>query len=92
MAKNKTKYRRRLHQVSKRRNRQRAFMLDGGRCYLCRRRLKMAEMTLDHVLPRAAGGTGHHANLRAACYPCNGAKGDWSYTELLLGFRLGGDT
>lgn len=31
--------------------------------------------TLDHVIPRAAGGTNSQANLVTSCYACNQLKG-----------------
>jgi 5-methylcytosine-specific restriction endonuclease McrA len=32
--------------------------------------------TVDHIVPRAAGGTGHWWNLRLACPACNNQKAD----------------
>ena len=46
--------------------------LDGWRCVYCG---EPAE-TVDHVVPRAKGGTNHPHNLAAACELCNAAKGD----------------
>jgi 5-methylcytosine-specific restriction endonuclease McrA len=37
--------------------------------------------TVDHVIPRAAGGTGHWRNLRLACAACNGRKGSMPVEE-----------
>lgn len=34
--------------------------------------------TLDHVLPRAAGGSNAADNLATMCEPCNRLKGDLS--------------
>jgi 5-methylcytosine-specific restriction endonuclease McrA len=36
----------------------------------------MAELTLDHVLPRSRGGASTWENLVAACRRCNNRKGD----------------
>lgn len=48
----------------------------GGRCFYCRRPLKRHEVTVDHWIPQAAGGTSGRRNLRPACTDCNGAKAD----------------
>lgn len=47
-------------------------------------------MTLDHVTPKCRGGASTPSNVRASCFTCNQSKGSWTYTELLLGFKLGG--
>lgn len=33
-------------------------------------------LTVDHILPRSRGGTGHLTNLQPLCCKCNGNKGD----------------
>lgn len=48
----------------------------GGRCAYCNVRLARDEETMDHYLPKALGGTNDFDNLRLACQPCNGLKGD----------------
>lgn len=35
----------------------------------------MAATCVDHVIPRAAGGSDHPDNLQASCEHCNAAKG-----------------
>lgn len=35
--------------------------------------------TVDHIIPKARGGTNHIKNLIAACYPCNHRRGSLSY-------------
>lgn len=47
---------------------------DGKRCWYCKRR--QFTLTLDHVVPKARGGSDHLSNLRAACVECNEAKAD----------------
>lgn len=50
---------------------------DGVRCFYCRTRPgSLAELTLDHLVPRAHGGPWTAANLVLACELCNQAKGD----------------
>lgn len=44
------------------------------RCYLCDKPLKYREMTMDHVVPRSAGGKNSLANLRPCCLKCNTDK------------------
>lgn len=47
---------------------------DGWACHYCQCRLTYATATLDHVVPRALGGTNALYNLRLACKGCNQAK------------------
>lgn len=42
----------------------------------CGTRLTEAILEIDHIVPRARGGTDHPSNLRALCRPCNRRKGD----------------
>lgn len=54
---------------------------DGWRCATCRAPLARypgdagRQAHVDHVTPRALGGTNDLANLRARCGPCNTADG-----------------
>ncbi len=32
--------------------------------------------TLDHVVPRADGGSNHHSNVVTACHDCNSRRSD----------------
>lgn len=43
-----------------------------GRCHYCKR--GPLDLTKDHVIPRARGGTNHYANLVPCCGPCNMEK------------------
>lgn len=45
-------------------------------CAWCDQHLMLREATIDHVIPRAQGGTNARQNLVLACYPCNLRKGD----------------
>ena len=51
------------------------YFRDGGRCFYCGRRLSLRQFTLDHFLPRAAGGKSEVFNLVACCKGCNREKG-----------------
>lgn len=46
---------------------------DGRLCQMC---LIRTATDADHIWPRRLGGSDHISNLRAACGPCNKAKGD----------------
>lgn len=48
---------------------------DGYRCVYCGRSAKETVLEVDHVLPRARGGTDTPTNLVTACWSCNNAKG-----------------
>jgi hypothetical protein len=47
---------------------------DNHTCYYCGRKPPEVEITIDHVLPQALGGTDDASNLVAACSECNGGK------------------
>jgi 5-methylcytosine-specific restriction endonuclease McrA len=53
-------------------NRRAVFARDGQKCQYC---YAPAE-NLDHVIPRAKGGTHTWENVVASCKPCNARKGD----------------
>jgi 5-methylcytosine-specific restriction endonuclease McrA len=52
------------------------YMRDQYRCQYCGEHKSAALLTLDHILPRAQGGTSTPENLVAACEKCNGRKGN----------------
>lgn len=45
-------------------------------CYRCRECGSEEELTIDHIIPKAAGGTNAQKNLQVLCSPCNNAKAD----------------
>ena len=53
------------------------FLRDHFKCQYCADRHKASDLTFDHVLPRAAGGTTCWENIVAACSPCNTKKDKW---------------
>ena len=62
------------------------FLRDGFRCAYCgggagMGRQAVEELTFDHLVPRARGGTSRWENLVAACRACNGRKGDRTPAE-----------
>lgn len=64
----------------------RAFLIerDGGRCYLCLEIPPDGELTIDHVVALARGGTHTEDNLRVACLSCNTSKRADSLSAHLL--------
>ena len=50
-----------------------ARVLAAGRCAWCG---ATRRLTVDHILPLAAGGKSNWHNLQCLCRPCNQAKGD----------------
>lgn len=44
---------------------------DGYTCRMCGKPAR----SVDHIIPRALGGTHEPDNLRAVCVPCNSKKG-----------------
>lgn len=62
------------------------YARDGYRCQYCGVRCTLAELTYDHVIPRARGGRTTWENIVTCCYPCNGKKGNRTPVE--AGFKL----
>ena len=48
---------------------------DGYACQYCGTKKPMGELTYDHVIPRAQGGTTTWTNIVTACQRCNSWKG-----------------
>ncbi len=45
-----------------------------GTCHYCGLKFKVAELTMDHLIPLARGGKSVHANVVPACKECNNKK------------------
>jgi 5-methylcytosine-specific restriction endonuclease McrA len=56
-----------------------------GRCVCCG---KTEDLTVDHIVPLAAGGSNSRRNLQCLCRPCNYAKADRLPSEYGLMLRL----
>lgn len=56
--------------------RMRIYIRDKFRCQYCGDKRGAAEMTLDHITPRAQGGESTPENLVSACIECNQRKGN----------------
>lgn len=66
------------------RRRREIFERCAGRCHYCRTALTLeGTWHVEHMLPRALGGTDDPFNLVAACAPCNLAKRDRTALEFL---------
>ena len=57
-------------------NNQMLFRRDNYRCMYCGGQFSHAELTRDHVIPRAQGGLDIWENVVAACGGCNQFKAD----------------
>lgn len=52
------------------------YLRDRHRCQYCGHTASVADLTLDHVLPRSRGGRTTWRNIVVSCVPCNARKGD----------------
>lgn len=52
------------------------LLRDRFNCQYCGNRFQAAELTFDHVIPRANGGQTTWDNILSACVPCNIRKRD----------------
>ncbi len=68
-------------------NRRSVFARDGYVCQYCGKRFPVAELSLDHVIPRSRGGSTTWENIVSACLACNVRKGGRTPAEARL--RLG---
>lgn len=57
----------------------------GGVCWLCKRAMFESEITVDHIIPKARGGSGERENLMAAHGRCNSYRGDIAIEEFQSG-------
>jgi 5-methylcytosine-specific restriction endonuclease McrA len=56
-------------------NRRNIFARDRNRCQYCGRKYPTTELSLDHIIPRSAGGKSVWENIVCACTACNIKKG-----------------
>jgi HNH endonuclease len=64
------------------------FLRDGYTCQYCRRSCAARELSLDHVVPRAAGGTLCWTNVVTCCHACNGRKACYSLDQVRQKFGM----
>ena len=55
----------------------------GGYCAGCDHHYQMKDLEIDHIIPKADGGTDHVGNLQLLCGNCNKVKGKRTMEELL---------
>ena len=64
------------------------YLRDRFACLYCGRDLSdaaPADITLDHLLPRSAGGSNEATNLVTACRSCNSARGAKPWLDYATG-------
>ena len=66
------------------RNKKRLYGEQGGYCNGCETHFQPRHFEVDHIIPRAKGGTDHISNLQLLCSSCNKIKGTRSHEELLV--------
>ena len=59
--------------------------LGKGECHYCGGRFKPSELTMDHVVPLARGGSSSKGNIVACCAACNRKKRLDTPVDQLLG-------
>lgn len=67
--------------------RQKVFRQKGYRCWWCGGPAK----TVDHIVPKARGGTDAYSNLAPACEVCNQDHGDLLLSEWVAKLKAAGD-
>jgi len=55
-----------------------------GECHYCQRKYDPKELTMDHIVPVARGGTSTAGNVVPSCKPCNNEKKLETPAERLL--------
>ena len=59
----------------------RIYMRDKFRCQYCGEKKGVAELTLDHIMPRSRGGDNSPVNIVTACIACNNRKANRTPAE-----------
>lgn len=55
-----------------------------GECYYCHGHFAPNELTMDHLIPVARGGTSTKGNVVPACFACNQSKAAKTPAEQIL--------
>ena len=61
---------------------------DAYQCAYCGKKLTPNRLTIDHVVPRSAGGENSFYNCVASCTPCNNRKANKSLEESGMTLRV----
>jgi 5-methylcytosine-specific restriction endonuclease McrA len=56
-------------------NRRNIYARDSNKCQYCGKTFSTSELSIDHIIPRALGGTSTWENVVCACTKCNIKKG-----------------
>jgi len=59
-------------------------LLNRGNCHYCGKKFERKELTMDHVVPIARGGSSTPGNIVPACRPCNAEKKLSTPVDLIL--------
>jgi len=59
-------------------------LIHKGVCHYCERPVGAAQLTMDHIVPLARGGTSTKSNLVPSCHACNQEKKLKTPVEKLL--------
>ena len=57
------------------------FLRDHFKCQYCDLKFKASELTFDHVVSRANGGSTDWNNVVSACFKCNNKKGSLNFKD-----------
>lgn len=57
-------------------SRHNVYARDNGKCAFCGKKFDISQMTYDHVIPKAQGGTTVWTNIVSSCPKCNSRKGN----------------
>ena len=68
-------------------SRKNIWLRDKQNCQYCGDKLKLSDMTYDHVVPRSRGGKNIWTNLVTCCVPCNLKKADRTPEEADMPYR-----
>lgn len=68
-------------------SRRNVFKRDHATCQYCGRQPGTEELTIDHVVPRAQGGTSTWENCVLACVGCNKRKADRTPNQAAMALR-----
>ena len=74
----------RVIQYNDARNKRHLYGEQGGYCNGCEAHFELRHFHVDHIVPRAKGGTDHISNLQLLCGACNTLKGTKTQEELIV--------
>ncbi len=74
------------YQRSIRFSRKNVWIRDEGKCQYCQKSVSYSSFTIDHIIPKTAGGKTLWENVVTCCYTCNQKKGEKTLKE--INFKL----